>query len=361
MVKKKIDTRAVKDLVKDSTGVVKDIFARSMSSGAASKGLLGVDIGSYSVKAVRMETSKDGHKLLGFGIEKVVDRNYIDALSKSLARAGATPDQSAAIAVSGQGVVSRYIELPLMNRNDLESSMRFEIEKYVPFALAEVATDYAIVQELKDKAKMSVLIVAAKNDLVQKKADLVRQVNLNLRAIDLDCLALANFYTEVCSTKKTGCVGLVNLGRTISNMNILVDGYPYLSRDIFVGSDDLTKKMSETLEMEPAEAEALKKDPKARQKELYAVWDPVLNNLAAEIRVSLDYFEARMNKTVEQVVLTGGGSRLAGLKEYLHQLLGVEVQPVDYIDRVLCDESVDRRVLKVESDLLPIALGLALR
>ena len=361
MAQRKIDTQAVKDLVKDSTVAVKDIFTRSLSQTAAAKGSVGVDIGSYAVKAVRLDSSKDGHKLLGFGVEKVTDRNYMDALSKSLAKAGAADDQSAAIAVSGQGVVSRYIELPLMNKNDLESSMRFEMEKYVPFPLAEVATDYAVVQELKDKAKMSVLIVAAKNDLVQKKTDLARQVNLNLRAIDLDCLALANFYAEIGSVKKAGCIGLVNLGKTTANMDILVDGFPHLSRDIFVGGDDITKKMCEVLEMEYAEAEELKHDPGKRQKELYAVWDPVLNNLAAEIRVSLDYFEARMNKTVEQVVITGGVSRLAGLADYLRQLLGVEVQTMDFVDRLLCDEAVDRRALKAEADLLAVAMGLALR
>ncbi|MGE5280512.1 MAG: type IV pilus assembly protein PilM [Deltaproteobacteria bacterium] len=361
MARKNIDTQAVKDLVKGSTEAVKDMFARSMSQAAATKGSVGVDIGNDAVKTVRLESFKDGRRLLGFGVEKVADRNYIDALSKSLAKAGATPDQAAAIAVSGQGVVSRYIELPLMNKGDLESSMRFEIEKYVPFALAEVATDYAIVQELKDKAKMSVLIVAAKNDLVQKKTELVRQIGMNLRAIDLDCLALANFFTEIVSSQKAGCVGLVNLGRTISNMNILVDGYPYLSRDIFVGGDDITKKLVETLEIEAAEAERLKRTPGARQKELYSLWDPVLNNLAAEVRVSLDYFEARMNKTVEQVWITGGTSRLQGLVDYLHQLLGVEVRVMDYVDGLLCDEAVDRRVLKEEADLLAIAMGLALR
>jgi len=361
MAQQKIDTQAVKDLVKGSTDAVKDVFARSISQAAVPKGSVGVDIGSYAVKAVRLESSKEGHRLLGFGVEKVVDRNYMDALSKSLAKAGAAKDQSAAIAVSGQGVVSRYIELPLMNKNDLESSMRFEIEKYVPFALAEVATDYTIVQELKDKAKMSVLIVAAKNDLIEKKTELARQVDLNLRAIDLDCLALANFYAEIAGAKKTGCVGLVNLGKTAANMDILVDGFPCLSRDIFVGGDDLTKKMCEVLELEYAEAEQLKCDPGKRQKELYAVWDPVLNNLAAEIRVSLDYFEARMNTTVEQVVMTGGVSRLAGLPDYLHQILGVEVRTMDVLEKLLCDEAVDRRALKAEADLLAVALGLALR
>jgi len=357
----KVPLDPLKSAAKDATGAVMDIFARSMSQGAGPRGSVGVDIGSYAVKAVRLESSKEGLKLLGFGVQKVVDRNYLDALVKSLAKAGATPDQSAAIAVSGQGVVSRYIELPIMNKADLESSMRFEIEKYVPFALTDVATDYTIVQELKDKAKMSVLIVAAKNDLVQKKSDLARQVNMNLRAVDLDCLALVNFYSEICAAKKAGCVGLVNLGRTVANMDILVDGFPYLSRDIFVGGDDITKKMCEVLEIDAEQAEALKHDPGPRQKELYAVWDPVLNNLAAEIRVSLDYFEARMNRTVEQVWITGGLSRLAGLHGYLHPLLGVEVHSLEFVDRLLCAETVDRRVLQEEADLLAIALGLALR
>jgi type IV pilus assembly protein PilM len=343
-------------------GQVKDIFARSLVSNAVPTGSLGVDIGSCAVKVVRLEGSKEGLKLLGYGVEKIVDKNVRDALSKALVKAKATPEQTAVLSVAGQGVVSRYVELPLMSKSELESSMKFEIEKYVPFPLAEVSADYAVVHEMREKAKMFVLIAAAKNDLVQKKCNLAQEVNLNLKAMDLDCLALANFAAEVAQLRDKGaCYGVINMGKTVSNINILVGGVPYLSRDIFIGGDDLTKKMAEVLEIEYAEAEKLKNTPGDKKEELLSVWDPVLNNLAAEIRVSLDYFESRNNRAVDKIYLTGGLSRLEGVDVYLNRLLAVDIKKLDYTDKLTCDDSVNMREFKRDSDLLAIAFGLALR
>ena len=358
----KIDFRLAKDLWEKWSGMIKDLFAKSMAPSTSASGSLGIDIGSSQVKVMRLEAGKDGIKILGYGVEKIVERNVRDAVSKALVKAKASPEQPAVISLSGQGVVSRYIELPIMSRADLESSMKFEIEKYVPFSMADVTADFAVVYEMKDKAKMSVLIAAAKNDLVAKKAALAKEMGLGLKAVDLDCLALANFFTEFCGAEKKGsCVGIINLGRSVCHINVLVDGTPHLSRDIFMGGDDLTKKMAEALEVDLDDAERLKIEPGKRLAELAPVWDQVLGNLAAEIRVSLDYFEARMNRSVDKIYMTGGTSRLTGLQDYMSHALGTEAKKLDFSDRLLCDESLDRAAFKKDADLLAVALGLALR
>lgn len=340
----------------------KDMLAKSMEQTSQVSGALGVDLGNYAVKLVRIEASKDGIRVLGAAVEKVLDKNYAEALGRALAKARATAEQPAVLSVSGQGVVSRYIELPIMNKSELESSMKFEIEKYVPFPIADVSSDYAVIHEMKDKAKMSVLIAAAKNDLIQKKCKIAKEVNLNLKAIDLDSLALANFAAEVAGLKEKGsCCGIINIGKSASNIDILVEGVPYLSRDIFIGGDDLTKKMVEALEIEYAEAEKLKLNPGKRHEELLSIWDPVLNNLAAEIRVSLDYFEARNNRAVEKIYIVGGSSRIDGIEPYLNHLLSVEIKKLDYAPKLKFDDSVDQDDFRANSDLYAVALGLALR
>ncbi len=341
---------------------IKELFSKSLAESAVPVGSLGVDIGSHSVKMVRLESSKEGHKVLGFAVEKVSDKNYRDALSKALVKVKAPADLGAVISVAGQGVVSRYIELPLMNRTELESSMKFEIEKYVPFNLTEVHSDHAVVREMKDKAKMSVLVAAAKNDLIQKKCNLSKEINLKLKALDLDCLALANFFTEISGLSKKGaCLGIINIGKSVSNINIVVDDAPCLSRDIFIGGDDITKKMAESLEIDYNDAEKMKLEPGTKKEELLSIWDSVLNNLAAEIRVSLDYFEARNNKAVEMMYLTGGSSRLSGIEEYLNHLLSVEIKKLDFCGQLKYDAALSQEEFAQNSDLLAVALGLALR
>lgn len=350
------------NLIKESIEQVKGLFSGSLLQKDAQTGSLGVDIGSGAVKVVRLDKGKEGVKIFGFAVEKIIDKNYRDALSRALVAAKASPVQSAAIAVTGQGVVSRSIELPLMSRAELESSMQFEVEKYVPFPLAEVSSDFAVIQEMKDKAKMSVLIAAAKNELINERYNLAREVNLNLKVIDLDCLALANFFTEIVGWKGKGeCLGIINIGKQVSNINILMDGIPHLSRDIFIGGNDITKRISEAYEMDYMEAENLKINPGEKAKELEGVWDMVLNDLAAEIRVSLDYFEARNNMAVDKIYITGGSSRLVAIEEFLGRALGVEIKKIDYLDRVNFDEAVDRQTFEKNSDLYTVALGLALR
>lgn len=351
------------DSILNKANSIKDQFSKGLTVAPQTSASLGVDIGTHSVKVLRLDRAGMDLRVLGFGVEKVVEKNFRDALSKALVKARAVSQEGAVVSVAGQGVVSRYIEIPQMNKTELASSMKFEIEKYVPFAMAEVASDYAVVHELKDKAKISVLIAAAKNDLIQKKRALAQDVNVRLRAVDLDCLALCNFYTEIFKAEQKGvCSCIINMGKTVSNIDILVDGVPFLSRDIFTGGDDVTKKIAEVLEVEYAEAEKMKMEPpKTKKNDLAAAWDAVLNNLAGEIRVSLDYFEARNNRIVEKIYLVGGGSRLSGIEQYLEHLLAVRTQRLDYADRLIFDEGLDREDFVKNSDLLAIALGLALR
>lgn len=349
-------------IIQDSLKQVKDLFSKSISEDLAPVGNLGVDMGSYAVKVVRLESTKEHIKLLGFGLEKVVDKNYRDALGKAMIKARVASRQSAVVAVGGQGVVSRYIELPAMSKTELDSSMKFEIEKYVPFPLAEVACDYAVVHEMKDKAKMSVLIAAAKNELIHKKASVAQEAGLHLRAIDLDCLALANFFSEmVASGKKETCNCVVDIGRVFSSIDIFADGIPALSRDIFIGGDDITKKIAESMDLDYAQAENLKCDPRGKEKECTAVWESVLHNLAGEIRVSLDYFEARANRTVDKIYIVGGTGRLPEIHDYFGRLLGVEVEAIGPMARLKFEDVILKEEFEKNKDLLAIALGLALR
>lgn len=358
----KVAARHAGASVEDFLKQLRGFFSNSFSQNSLSQGAVGVDIGSYAVKVVRIESTKETHKILGFAVERVAEKNYREALSKAMVKAKVAPHERTVVGVAGQGVVSRYVELPMMSRSELESSMRFEIEKYVPFPLAEVASDYAVIREMKDKAKMFVLIAAAKNDLIQKKCQLAQEMNLALKAVDLDCMALANFSKELAvERRRGGCYGIMNIGKSVSSINIFDDDTPALSRDIFIGGDDITKKIAEALEMEYADAERLKCEPAVKKAELAGIWESVLNELASEIRVSLDYFEARNNKTVEKIYLTGGTSRLEGITDFLNHLLAVEMKRLGPVERLGFDEAVDRAEFEKNMDVLSIAIGLALR
>lgn len=340
---------------------LKGLLQQSVPQPEAAPGLLGVDIGTDSVKICRLDFDKQSLVLTGYCTEKIEEKKITDAVARCMKKCTCA-DDLCVLSLSGQGVVSRYVELPLMNKSELESSMKFEIEKYVPFPLAEVATDYAVAGEMKEKAKLNILIAAAKNELVQRKCTLARELNLKVKALDLDSLALANFYTDIVGKQNIpACCAVIHMGRTNCNMDILVEGHPFLSRDIFIGGDDLTKKIAESMEVELSEAEVLKCSPGQKQESLETAVEPVFNSLASEIRVSLDYFESRGNRAVEKVFISGGTSRMMGLQGYLKHALALDVEKVDYADRVKLSSSVNAEAFRADSDLLTVALGLSLR
>lgn len=350
----------INNIMKSGDGL-KDLVSKTIAQNSVVKGVLGVDMGTDSIKALWLDSAPEGLKVMRFAVEKVADKNYRDALSRALKKVGPAAELPVVISVSGQGVISRLVEMPMMNRSELDSAMKFEVEKYVPFPLAEVAVDYTVVKELKDKAKISVLVAAAKNEVIQKKYKVAKELNLNLKAVDLDCMALVNFFTEVVAKKnKEECFGIINIGKSATNLNIVSGGFPSLSRDIFIGGDDITKSVKDALELDLDGAEKLKINPGVKKEELSSAWEQVLHNLASEIRVSLDYFESCGDRAVEKIYICGGSSRLAGLCDYLKQHLGIEVKDVDYISALKIDDSVDLEGFKANKDLLLIACGLAL-
>ncbi len=358
----KMDLQQLKKQLNGFPMAVKGLLNQKMLAAKVESGTWGVDVGTDAVKICRLDVSRQPPVLSAYVVEKVANKNYRDALSRALAGDRTIQNGVCVFSVSGQGAVSRYIELPSMNKTELESSMKFEIEKYVPFPLADVATDYMLLGEMKGKAKMNILIAAAKNELIQRKFTLAQELGLKVKAMELDSLALANFYTEIIgNVKNDACCAVINMGKTCCNMDILVDGQPFLSRDIFIGGDDFTKKTAETLSLDIPEAEKLKCTPKGREDELFSIWEPVLSNLTSEIRVSLDYFESRGGKAADLVLITGGASRLAGIREYMEHALAVEVKFLDYTDRLALGEGIDRQAFAADSDLLAVSLGLALR
>lgn len=353
----------LKERFSGSLVLVKGMLKQGMPQNqAASSAIIGVDIGTDSVKTVKIERDKNPCALLDYSVQKVKQKNYREALADALKKCRAGQEDLMVFSMSGQGVVSRYVELPFMDKGELESSMRFESEKYIPFPLAEVNWDYLVISEMKEKAKMNVLIAAAKNDLIDRKRSLAAELNLKLKVLDLDSLALANFYTEVAGKKHDcKCCAVINMGRTNCNMDILVNDRPFLSRDIFMGGDDFTRKISEVLELDLSQAEELKLKPQGKEEALWSAWEPVLNSLASEIRVSLDYFESRGDVSVEKVFITGGSSRLFDICSQLERCLAVKVEKLDYSGQLKLDSRLDPDSFKADSDLLAVAIGLALR
>lgn len=167
--------------------------------------ILGVDIGSSSVKLVQLQPVRSGYKLAALGSaplppEAVVDHTIMDAGAVVEALKGLLTNQKiqakhVATAVRGHAVIVRKIQLPQMEEDELESSIQWEAEQYIPFDIAEVYLDYQLLGPVEgDPNQMEAVLVAAKRDFVDDYLSVFVETGLETAVVDVDCYALESAF-----------------------------------------------------------------------------------------------------------------------------------------------------------------------
>ncbi|MFA5411582.1 MAG: type IV pilus assembly protein PilM [Candidatus Omnitrophota bacterium] len=322
---------------------------------------LGLDIGSSAIKAVKLELLKESTELHAFNLEPAA--NDLEPVLKKILQSH--DGRRVNISVSGLAAIIRYINFPKMKEEELKQALSFEAQKYIPFSLAEVNIDSYILKEDLPDNKMLVMLAAAKKEVINQRLKLLDGIGVKVNVIDIDSLALVNAfnfnYAEEESLKNKA-VALLNMGAAFSNLNILEAGIPRLSRDIRIAGNTLTQKIADILAVEFKAAEDLKLNPdKERMDKVATALESALSFLAVELRTSFDYYESQSASTVSKIFLSGGGSSLAGVKDTLANLLGIEVEFWDPIKKISPVKDADAGKIKQISAQLAVAVGLALR
>jgi len=322
---------------------------------------IGIDFGSFNVKLVKLRLSKDSAELLELGIESVgVDT--LEVLNK-ITRSQDVKRLNSSF--SGPATLIRYVNFPRMSYSELKQSLKFEAQKHIPFNVSEVNLDACILKNDLSDNKMLVLLAAVKKDSIKQRLKLIEDSGLIANLFDLDSLALINafnFNYPADGSLKQKAIALLNVGASLSNLNILDEGLPRLSRDLHLGGNNFTQKLSDLLGVETVIAEGLKLKPEQEHlAKITAGIESVLANLASEIRTSFDYYESQCVNSVEKIFLSGGGSLFPGFKDMLANLLGIEVEHWDPLKRIQLAPNIDSQKAKSASGYLAIAVGLALR
>ncbi|MFH0855054.1 MAG: type IV pilus assembly protein PilM [Candidatus Omnitrophota bacterium] len=324
---------------------------------------IGLDIGTQSVKIARLKLAKDEVTLCGFDIEpaklelsgafkKIKEPRFADTLN---------------ISVSGPQTVIRYANFPKMNSQELRRSLKFEAHKYIPFSVSEVNLDACILKNDPVDSKMLVLIAAAKKEMVASRLELIESINLPVNLVEVDSISLVNafiFNNPPEDSAGDKAVALLNIGASVSNLNILEGAIPRLSRDMHIAGNTFSQKIMDIFGVAFNDAERLKTEPEREaenEDRINAALESVLSNMATDIRTSFDYYESQGSSSVVKIFLSGGGARFKGLKEALARLLGIEVEFWDPLKRLVIDAAVGVDKAKEASGQLAVAVGLALR
>ncbi len=323
--------------------------------------VLGIDIGTSAVKAVIVDTAAGGHALQLWAVEAIQGGDVKAALSKLLQTVHYS-NQSIVTSVSGKGVLIRYIDLPRMPLADLRKAFAFDLDKYFPFDPQSIYTDCFILDPAGKDKRMSVLIVAAKKEVVDERLKLFKDIGLEVERITTNSIATANAFAVLGpETSPSGhAKAILDIGGGVSNLIILKDRSPRFTRDIFVGSQEMTKQIAQALGVDAAQAEAMKKIPGERLESMLAACEGPVNNLIEEIRLSLDYFMTEKNIQVDEFFLLGGGSLLKGIEGVFEKNVGVSVKTWNPLAGMRLSPSVASSDVHLSSSQLGVAIGLGL-
>jgi type IV pilus assembly protein PilM len=345
-----------------------------------SKSIIGLDIGSSSVKAVELAIRPKGIELLHLGVaplppEAIVQGAFLNsgAIAEAIAEAVSTAGTKAkltAAAVSGHSVIVKKISLPAMTREELEESIRWEAEQYIPFDINEVNLDFQILETGDGgEGQMDVLLAASKKDLIDDYCAVITEAGLTPAVIDVAAFAVANAFDANYDTEPDEVVALVNIGAQTVNINIVSHGVPAFTRDVSTGGNQYTEEVQKTLSLGFEEAERIKLggDPDSDGQEVVPheveeAMSSVTENLIGEITRSLDFFQATAAESrISRIVLSGGSAKVSGLEKAFHERTQVPVERLNPLSRMLPSTRFQPEFIEQMAPVLGVGVGLALR
>lgn len=342
---------------------------RKYAPSGPQESFVGLDIGARYCKAVELMRSKKGFKIVNWAVEPIQEKDATLAVRNVLKKIS-SESKDVFTGLSGQGTLIRFIKMPRMPITQLKDSLLIEADKYFPFPSSEIYIDCQIMDDNKIKDnKMSVLVAVAKKDVVKERLQLISNLGLQSNFIGIHAIAIANAVTEyqkdlktatLSSDDKKEAVAILDLGETKTTVVIFRDGNPRFTREIAIGGKDFTQKIMGLLGIDFHAAEKAKCSTEAQREDVFKAFQPVFMNLVSEIRLSFDYFSSEDGSRVVKILLTGQGSRLAGIKDFLAKELEVQVQAWAPSLDLEFSEQMNKQEFLQQVDQFCVALGLAL-
>lgn len=339
------------------------------------KDLVGIDIGSSSVKLVQLWQTREGYQLLNAAImplppEAIVDNSLMDTAAvvdavKNLVASLGIKSKDAACSISGNAVIIRKITLPAMTSEELEDQISWEAEQYIPFDIKDVHIDFQILgPDVIDPSKVQVLLVASKKDIINDYVAVFNDAGLSLNVMDVDSFAVQNAF-ELNSEMSDEVRALVNVGAGVMNINVVKAETSLFTRDVQMGGNQYTEEIQKQLGVSAQEAETMKLLAAEQQGgPLADVIGRVNDSLAQEIRRSVDFYNSTASgeERITCVSMCGGCSKMAGLKEAVSAKLGMDVELLNPFERIKYSEKdFDSEYLQEIAPLMAVGVGLAIR
>src|SRR5436189_1173533 len=349
------------------------MFKKSMGK----KNLVGLDIGSSSVKAVELSKKGSTLQLLNMGFEnlqtdtivdgQIMELNNVSNVIANIFNEHQIRTPRVAAGVSGHSVIVKNIVLPQMSQEELQESFSWHAEEHIPFDIADVNLDYELTS--KSSESLHVLMAACKSDKIANVKQAIQLAGKQPVIIDVDAFALQNCYEVNYDPKAGEVVALLNIGAATMNINILTGTRSVFTRDATFGGNQYTSLLQKELGLTFDQAERVKRGmpvpDDVEHREIEPILDTVSDILALEIQETMDFYRATVEdgeSAVQQILVSGGGSKLKGLVEFLSKRFEMPVEMFDPFRKIRVDSrGFDPEYMREIVPEMAIAVGLALR
>jgi len=289
------------------------------------KGVIGLDIGSSSIKVAELRETKKGYALQNFGMatlppEAIVDGALMNSAAiveaiQTLINERKIKTREVVTSVSGQSVMIKKIPLPAMTEEELEDQIQWEAEQYIPFDINDVNLDFQILKPGDDEGNMEVLLVAAKKDMINDYVAVITESGLTPVVVDVDAFALENMYEINYQIMENEVLALVNIGASVINIAVTKNGQYMFSRDVSSGGKLYSEEIQKQLSVSYEESTVIRS---------------VSDQLAGEIARSLDFYQAAAaEEHINKIWLSGGSCRIPGLAEVVQEKQNIPVEILD--------------------------------
>lgn len=334
---------------------------------------LGIDIGQNTIKIACLSGDESNVRLDAIGEIKTPkfeneefnrDKflNEVGKLIKKLLTDLKIRNKQVVVSLPENEVISRLVRLPPLKDSEIMDALKFEAETFVPFPLDEVSIDYEII-DTDDSGKLTIFVIAAKNDLINSYIGLFKSLGLQLLALESPSIALRRVFNLNMPTVKR--IVAVDMGDKFTDIFSLYDKSVYFARSLSSGGESFTRAISLNLNLDMASAEEYKKAYGMEESQLEGkirnAIMPVFNDISEEVRKTLALFKEDIGKGAELLVLTGGGANMPGMAEELTKNIGLEVQVLQPFVKIDTTRSQFGYNLNTEGCKFSLAIGLALR
>ncbi len=335
--------------------------------------MVGIDIGSKTIKIVDLERQGDSFSLIASGVvgysgvtvDKMADEKEISSLSqivKKLYSEAHVSSKEVVLSIPEPLAFTRTIKFPPLTDSEISSAIKWEAEQYIPIPINEAIIQHSVLKRgsgVGADAGVTVLLVAAPRAIVEKYVKVVQSAGLTPVVVETELIALTR---SLAPTDKT--VVLVNLGSSSTNLAIVNNGLLSFSRSLPVAGEAFTRSVAQTLSIVPQQAEEYKKtyglSTSQLEGKVKAALNPVIRLVTDEIKKAVNYYlSEEKGEAPSTLILSGGSSGMPEIITELSKSLGYEVLLGNSFSKVRVNSSIMQK-LSPFAPLYGVAVGLAM-